>query len=115
MNYQYEVYLSPDKFKHVSQLRDLLASIEQIKYSAYGSFLSSMLFKRTFQNTFDLLVEDETQFYDLVEVLFISKMKTWALVHMHTAVCTKGPFSQREIAFQSFTPKLLFQKFCAIL
>ena len=45
------------------------------------------------------------QFYDLVEVLFISKMKTWALVHRHTAVCTKGPFSQREIAFQSFTPK----------
>ena len=75
MNYQYEVTLSQDKFKNVHMLRDLLARLDSIKYSSYGSFLSAMLFKRTFQNTFDLLVEDETHVYELLEDMCIIDRK----------------------------------------
>ena len=67
MNYQYEVTISQDKFKSIPYLRDLLACIEPIPYSSCGSFLSALLFKRNFQNSFDVLVEDETLVYDAVK------------------------------------------------
>lgn len=75
MNYLYEINLSQDKFKSVAPLRDLLLRIDSIKYSSYGSFLSAMHFKRSFKNTFDLLVEDETQVYDLLDDMCIIDRK----------------------------------------
>lgn len=65
MLHQYEITLAGDKFKGVGQLRDLLIDMEAIKYCSTGSFLSAMLFKRPFKGTFDLLVEDESQAFEI--------------------------------------------------
>jgi len=69
MDNHFEVALSQDKFAYISKLNDLLSLINDTKYSIYGSFLSSALFKRQFYNTFDLLVEDETSFFEIASEL----------------------------------------------
>lgn len=66
MDVMHEIMLSDEKFASVSALRDLLARLDSVKYCAFGSFLSSVLFMRTFKGTFDLLVRDES---DALEVL----------------------------------------------
>ena len=75
MDNHFEVALSQDKFVHISKLNDFLSMINNIKYSIYGSFLSSVLFKRQFYNTFDLLVEDETLFFEIASSLCVIDRK----------------------------------------
>lgn len=67
MIHQYEIALTGDKFKSVGQLRDLLIDLESIKYCVTGSFLSSIMFKRPFKGSFDILVEDESQAFEIVQ------------------------------------------------
>jgi hypothetical protein len=66
----HEIVFSDEKFLGVSALRDVLSTLDAMKYCSYGSFLSSILFSRSFSGTFDVLVHDEQEAYDVLEKSF---------------------------------------------
>lgn len=67
MDVMHEIMLSDEKFAGVSALRDVLSTLDSVKYCAYGSFLSSVHFMRTFSGSFDLLVRDEADALDVLD------------------------------------------------
>ncbi len=66
MDATHEIVLSDEKFRSVSALRDLLSEIDELSYCSFGSFLSCIHFSRKFKSPFELLVQDENEFLDLL-------------------------------------------------
>lgn len=63
----HEIQLSDEKFSGVYALRDVLAELEAVKFCSFGSFLSSIHFKRNFSGSFDVLVRDESEALDVLD------------------------------------------------
>lgn len=57
----HEIMLTDEKFAGIGSLRDLLSRLDQFEYCSFGSFLSSVHFKRSFSSPFELLVKDESE------------------------------------------------------
>lgn len=61
MDIAHEIMLSDEKFAGIGSLRDLLLRLDHYEYCSFGSFLSSIHFKRSFTSPFELLLKDEAE------------------------------------------------------
>lgn len=70
MDTVHEIMLSDEKFAGIGSLRDLLSRLDQYEYCSFGSFLSSVHFKRSFKSPFELLVKDESEVLEALSEQF---------------------------------------------
>ncbi len=61
-----EIVLSDEKFHAIPMIREVLSCFETNQYSGWGSFLSAVLFKTQFSGSFEILVRDETEAYEIL-------------------------------------------------